>query len=252
MPLSERPAEHSAEHPVDRLILALDLPDPKEALRRVDELAGLIRIFKVGSTLYTASGPPLIQEIKKRGGEVFLDLKFHDIPNTVAGATLQAARQGVRMMTLHTLGGREMIRKGVEAVREASGRGEILPPLLIGVTVLTSLDQAQLKETMKTSLTLEAMVLHLANLAREEGLDGVVASPRELVSLRKRLLPPFRLVTPGIRLDSDSSDDQKRFGTPRQAIYDGADYLVVGRPILESKDKIKTVQAILSEIKEAG
>ncbi|MBI3805157.1 MAG: orotidine-5'-phosphate decarboxylase [Nitrospirae bacterium] len=232
----------------DRLILALDLPDPKEAIQLVDALSGQIRLFKVGSTLFTAAGPALVQEIQKRGAAVFLDLKFHDIPNTVAGAVLQAARLGVRMLTLHTLGGKEMMRRAVDQLRETAQREQTAPPLLLGVTILTSFDPPTLQETLSTPSSVEEMVLHLARLAEETGMDGAVASPQELTLLRSDLPPSFRLVTPGIRLLSGAHHDQKRPATPQQAIAAGADYIVVGRPILESKNRSETIEAILREM----
>lgn len=238
--------------PSDRLILALDHEDPKEAIHLVDRLSGRIKTFKVGSALFTHAGPSLVREIQKRGGAVFLDLKFHDIPNTVAGAALQAARLGVQMLTLHTLGGREMMHKTAERVREAVLRERIPAPLLLGVTILTSFDQAMLQETLSSPSSLEEMVVHLARLAHEEGMDGAVASPRELPLLRKDLPRSFRLVTPGIRLSSGNHQDQRRVADPRQAIAQGADYIVVGRPILESKNPIETVEAILREMESPG
>lgn len=234
--------------PLDRLILALDQDDPKEAIRLVDQLSGRIKTFKIGSILFTVAGHPLIHEIQKRGAGVFLDLKFHDIPNTVAGAALQATRLGVQMLTLHTLGGREMMRKAVETVREAALREHIPAPLLLGVTILTSVDQTTLQETLSTPSSIEEMVVHLARVADEAGMDGAVASPQELRLLRKDLPSPFRLVTPGIRLSSGEHQDQRRVATPRQAIEAGADYIVIGRPILESKDPIGTIEAILKEM----
>lgn len=241
-------SEREQMTPSDRLILALDLDDPQEAIRLVDQLSGRIRIFKIGSVLFTAAGPSLIHEIQKRGAGVFLDLKFHDIPNTVAGAVLQATRLGVLMLTLHTLGGREMMRKTVETVREAALRERIPAPLLLGVTILTSFDHPMLQETLSTPSSIEEMVVHLARVAQEEGMDGAVSSPQELPLLRKDLPPSFRLVTPGIRLLAGEHQDQRRVATPRQAIEAGADYIVVGRPILESKRPIETIEAILREM----
>lgn len=216
----------------ESLILALDVDHPKEAIRLVDQLTHRIRIFKIGSVLFTAAGPSLIHEIQKRGAGVFLDLKFHDIPDTVAGAALQATRLGVRMLTLHTLGGREMMRKTVETVREAALRERIPAPLLLGVTILTSFDQTMPQETLSTPSSVEERVVHLARIAHEAGMDGAVASPHELKILRKDLPPPFRLITPAIRLSSGEYQDQRQVATPRQAIEEGADYIVVGRPIL--------------------
>ncbi len=230
-----------------KLILALDLSDPQKALRIVDKLIGLIRIFKVGSTLFTAFGPSVIDEIKKRGGEVFLDLKYHDIPHTVADAIRQVMKRDVRMVTLHTLGGIEMMKKGVEAVQKTAKKR---PPLLLGVTVLTSFEQNKMQETLQTSLSMTQMVLHLARTASDAGLDGVVASPWEVALLRKSFPSPFKLITPGIRPELGQKQDQNRSATPRRAIRDGADYIVVGRPILESKNMVRATEDILAEIEQ--
>ncbi len=230
-----------------KLILALDISDSKEALRIVDKLSTLIQIFKIGSTLFTASGPSILDEIRKRGAEVFLDLKYHDIPHTVADAIRQAVKHDVKMITLHTLGGIEMMKQGVEVVQKAAGSR---PPLLLGVTVLTSFEQNSMQETLQTPLSVTEMVLHLAQTASDTGLDGVVASPWEVALLRKNFPSPFKLVTPGIRPKLGQKQDQNRSATAKQAITDGADYIVVGRPILESKNMVRATEAILAEIKQ--
>ncbi len=236
--------------PSNKLVLALDVQDPKEALRILDQLCGLVQTFKVGPILYTRTGPTVIREIQERGGDVFLDLKFHDIPHTVACAVLEAARLGVRMVTLHALGGSEMMQRTREALNAFSEREGLPSPALLGVTVLTSTDSTRLRETFRSTLSLREMVVHLADLACQSGMDGVVASPWELPLLAKRFPVSFKKVTPGIRLASESleaEDDQKRFATPQQAIRDGADFIVVGRPILEAKDRIRTTEAFLSD-----
>ncbi|MFY9269779.1 MAG: orotidine-5'-phosphate decarboxylase [Candidatus Manganitrophaceae bacterium] len=238
--------------PSDRLILALDLTDPKAAIDLVERLSGRIRIFKIGSILFTNAGPSLINEIQNRGGEVFLDLKFHDIPNTTAGAALQAARLGVRMLTLHTLGGKEMLQTTRETVHQAAIREQFPLPFLLGVTILTSMDQTALQQTLSSPSSTEEMVVHLARLADEAGMDGVIASPLELKLLRKALPTPFLLITPGIRPLSVERQDQKRTAPPRLAIEMGADYIVVGRPILEAKDPVIAVENLLKEMETGG
>ena len=233
-----------------KLILALDMPDPKEALRVVDQLRGLVQRFKIGPILYTRAGPPLLRKIQERGGDLFLDLKFHDIPRTVACAVLEAARLGVRMLTLHVLGGEAMMKQARDALNTFSVHAGAPSPMLLGVTILTSTDSACLETTLRTPLSLEEMVVHLANLACQNGLDGVVASPWELPLLR-RFPPPFKKVTPGIRLaptHPERGEDQKRRATPQQAIRDGADFIVVGRPILDAADRIEMTRTFLAEI----
>jgi orotidine-5'-phosphate decarboxylase len=237
--------------PSSRLILALDVSESKAALRIVDQLRGLVQTFKVGPILYTSVGPLLLREIQDRGCGVFLDLKFHDIPHTVAHAVLEAARMGVRMLTLHALGGSEMMRRTREILDTAAAREGIPSPALLGVTILTSTDSAHLQETFRSPLSLSEMVVHLTDLACRSGMDGVVASPWEL-PLLSRWPASFKKVTPGIRMAPEQIvDDQKRCATPRQAIRDGADFIVVGRPILDATDRVRMTEAILTEISEA-
>lgn len=225
--------------PEERLIFALDVSTLEEVEYWLDLLKGWIRIFKVGKQLFVGEGPQAVELIKEKGGEVFLDLKFHDIPSTVACAVREAAGLGVRMLTLHTLGGLEMMEAARKAIVDKA-RG----PLLLGVTVLTSLGKEDLKE-VGIDRDPEEEVLLLARLAKRAGLDGVVASPLEVEAVRKEVGEDLFIVTPGIRLPSDTSGDQVRVSTPIQAIGKGSDYIVVGRSIREASDPIRAVKEIL-------
>lgn len=221
-----------------QLIVALDVDTSKEALALVDSLSKVVDIFKVGSQLFTACGPKVVQEIIKRGKRVFLDLKFHDIPNTVANAVNSTVGLGVFMCTIHTLGGKEMMQRAVEAASKNSQKLKVAKPLIIGVTVLTSEKKAD---------NIQHIVLERACLAKDCGLDGVVASPQEVKMIRQKLGRDFLIVTPGIRPVDADSGDQKRVGTPQEAIKDGSNFLVVGRPIIQSSDPLKAAQKFLKE-----
>ena len=218
-----------------KLILALDVDSLEKARNFVNLLYPKVRIFKIGSQLFTGCGPKIIEFIHKKGGEVFLDLKFHDIPNTVANAVAQAARLKVKMLTLHISGGKEMLEAAVKAAKEASLAIKRKSPFLIGVTVLTSQESGRDE------------VLRLARIGLECGLDGVVCSVQEVRFLRGELGKDFIIVTPGIRPRQTGVDDQKRIATARQAIAAGSDFLVVGRPILEAKNPLETLTGILNE-----
>lgn len=235
----------------DRLIVALDVSTAAEAFRLADQLAEHVGMFKIGSQLFTAAGPDVVRQIVRRGGRVFLDLKYHDIPNTVAHAGVEAARLGVSMFDIHTSGGSEMIRATVEAVGEACARESLPRPLIAGITILTSLDQPLLAEIgLQDEVTIQ--VARLANLAASAGLDALVASPKEAGNLKqqdatRRLL----LITPGIRPASALADDQRRTLTAKDAIAAGTDFLVVGRPIVSSRDPAAAAAAIVEEIQKA-
>jgi orotidine-5'-phosphate decarboxylase len=243
----------------ERLIVALDFPDRSAALKLVDQVHDLVRTFKIGSELFTAEGPAIVGEIVSSGASVFLDLKFHDIPNTVAGAVSSAARLGVAIMNVHTLGGVEMMRAAANAATEYSnnGSGSRTPPAsnrpprrpaIIGVTVLTSMDGSGLGQVGITEAVHDE-VMKLASLAEAAGLDGVVASPHETRLIREALpRENFMIVTPGIRPAWSAPGDQRRFTTPSEAISYGADYIVVGRPITASPDPRVAVQKIIEEI----
>jgi len=229
------------------IIVALDTASGGRALDLVRSLRGQISIFKVGLELYTATGPSIVREIKGLGAEVFLDLKFHDIPNTVARAAAEAARMGVAMLDLHLSGGAAMIRRAVDEVEATCTLNQIRRPALLGITVLTSLGDESLP-ALGIQRTAQEQVLALAALGQEAGLDGVVASPRELQSLRSRLGPDFILVTPGIRPEGAPVDDQVRTLTPREAAEAGADYLVIGRPITGADSPAVAARDILRSI----
>lgn len=231
----------------DRLIIALDVPGRDDALRLVGSLGGAVGMFKIGSQLFTAEGPQLVREIVSAGERVFLDLKFHDIPNTVAGAVESAARLGVSILNVHTLGGSEMMRAASHAVGDR-GLLWITRPAVLGVTVLTSMDKADLADVGITS-ELSSEVVRLATLARDSGLDGIVASPHEIRLIRECITAErFIILTAGIRPEWAEKGDQKRFATPASAIRDGADFIVIGRAVTDSPDPRAAVARILDEI----
>jgi orotidine-5'-phosphate decarboxylase len=228
----------------DRLIVALDTPGLPAAEALVERLAGVVAHFKVGSALFTAVGPPAVEMVRRRGGRVFLDLKYHDIPATVAGAVGAAARLGVGLLTVHASGGAAMLRAAVEAARAAGSDR----PRIVAVTVLTSLDRAALQRELGVPVAVEGHAVHLAALACEAGCDGVVASPHEAARLRAILGPKALIVTPGIRPAGGPSHDQARTATPAMAVRAGADYLVVGRPITGAADPAGAAAALLAEL----
>ncbi len=223
----------------DRLIIALDVPEAAHALALAHELSGEVTFFKIGLQLYTAAGPEIVRAISATGARVFLDLKLHDIPNTVAKAVEAAASLGVAMLTLHLSGGRKM----VEAAR-AAAPNELL---LLGVTVLTSSDDATLRE-VGVDGTAEDQTLRLAAIGAAAGLRGLITSPREVAALRRCLGAEMKLITPGVRPSWAAADDQKRFTTPREAIANGADYLVIGRPVTAHDDPRAAVRKIIAEL----
>ena len=225
--------------PKDRLIVALDVDSVGAAADLADRLDGLVRRYKIGSQLFTAAGPAAVEAVHKRGGQVFLDLKFHDIPNTVGGAAREAARMGVFMFNVHASGGVAMMRAAAEGAAKEAGAKR---PLVIAVTVLTSLDRAALGREVGVTGSVEGHVLHLCQLAREAGLDGNVASPNEIRAIRNYLGPAWAIVTPGVRPADSRADDQSRVATPRAAAQAGADYLVVGRPITAADDPARAAR----------
>ncbi len=226
-----------------RVIVALDFADPAHALALADRLDPAACALKVGKEMFVTSGPEPMRRLIDRGFRVFLDLKFHDIPNTVAQACRAATRLGVWMLNVHAAGGRTMLDAARDAVANAAAEQGRARPLLIAVTVLTSLGDADLRETGVAGTALE-QTLRLANLAAGCGLDGVVCSAVEAPALRGALGPEFRLVTPGIRPADSAADDQARIITPAAAIANGADYLVIGRPITRADDPVAALAAI--------
>jgi len=231
----------------DRLIVALDVDTEKKALELVEALKGEVKIFKVGSELFTSADPEIVKKIRAKGCGVFLDLKFHDIPNTVAKAAAAATRLEPFILNVHTLGGYDMMKRAAEAVRDEAARHKISKPKLIGVTVLTSMDENGLKK-VGINDNIKSQVLRLAALAKEAGLDGVVASPVEAKYLRDALGSGFLIVTPGVRPGWAAKGDQERIATPKEAIASGADYIVIGRPIIEADDPLEAARKILAEI----
>ncbi len=226
--------------PRDRLIVALDVPDGDQARALAARLVGHVGVFKVGKQLFTSAGPTVVTDLVAAGSAVFLDLKYHDIPNTVAGATAAAARLGVSLLTVHALGGREMIAAAARAVRSTAAR-------VLAVTILTSHEEGTLEEIGLAGPVTSA-VERLALLARMAGAHGVVASPREIAAIRAACGPDFLIVTPGIRPAGTRADDQARIATPAAALAAGADYLVVGRPITESPDPAAAADALSAEM----
>jgi len=228
----------------DRLIVALDVPKADTARALVDRLAGRVGMFKVGSQAFTSAGPALVREIVARGEKVFLDLKFHDIPNTVAGAVASASRLGVSLVDVHGLGGRAMVEAAVGALPAMATR-------LLAITILTSHDEDTLDEIGVNGTMLDS-VRRLALLAKEAGADGVVASPHEVALLREACGSDFLIVTPGIRPAGSARGDQSRAATPGAALAAGADYVVVGRPITEAPDPAAAADAIVREMEGAA
>jgi orotidine-5'-phosphate decarboxylase len=238
------PSTQKDPTPKDRLAVALDFPSAQEAMKLVDRLEGTCQWFKVGMELYYAAGNSIVQQLRDRGFNVFLDLKLHDIPNTVAGAVRSATHAGASLLTIHASGGAAMMSAAAEA---ASTPGS---PRLLAVTVLTSMDANELTGVGIAASPAE-QVLRLAQLAQASGIDGMVCSAEEVATLRKETGPKTLLVIPGIRPAGSAVEDQRRIATPAQAISHGASMLVVGRPITRAADPAEAAHAILEEIEHA-
>ena len=233
-----------------RLIVALDVPHAQAGVALAEKLQGRAGMFKVGLESYTAEGPVLVRYLLAQGERIFLDLKFHDIPNTVAGAAREATLKGVSMFNVHAAGGPAMIEAAVRASQDASTETAEPRPLVLAVTALTSLDEAVMREIGWSDKPGE-VVLRLAKMAQKAGADGVVASPNEVRSIREACGEDFVIVTPGIRPQGSAAGDQSRIATPVAAIRAGADFLVVGRPITAAPDPAQAAVAILTEIEQA-
>jgi orotidine-5'-phosphate decarboxylase len=232
----------------DRIILALDVEDDRIALGLVDELKDMVGMFKVGHQLFTAYGPDIVRRIAGAGGRVFLDLKYHDIPNTVAKASAEAVKLGVSIFNVHALGGLDMMKAAAQAAAETASRCGMPVPIVLAVTVLTSMDERSLRRELKVSRSLPREVAHLARLAQRAGMHGVVASPQEIRMLRRAIRGSLVILTPGVRPEWAAKDDQKRIMTPGEAVHAGADYIVVGRPVLKAEDRKSAVRMIIQEI----
>jgi orotidine-5'-phosphate decarboxylase len=229
----------------EKIIVALDVSSADEALRLTRELHDLCGMVKVGSQLFMSAGPSVVRDIVAAGGKVFLDLKFHDIPNTVTQAAVEAAKLGVSMMTIHASGGRAMMQS---VAHELGERFPKTRPFVVAVTILTSLDMHALFE-MGFELPVEQRVRRLATLAAECGIDGVVCSPREVSILRSSVRPDFKIVVPGIRMPGQSLNDQQRTATPAEAIAAGADHIVIGRSVTGSPNPRKALEEVLESLK---
>ncbi|MFC1485263.1 orotidine-5'-phosphate decarboxylase [bacterium] len=226
---------------LERIIVALDVNTREQALEIVGKLGDRINFYKIGSVLFTHYGPSLIKEIKAMGKKVFLDLKYHDIPNTVSKAVIEAGKYNVDMLTLHTLGGFTMLKEAVLSAKEYCEN----PPILLGVTVLTSMKEGDLYD-IGINRKVEKEVKKLAIMAKNAGIKGIVCSPREIKTVRKACKNDVIIITPGIRPKSADKGDQKRVATPKEALDLGADYLVIGRPVI----KAENVELVLDEIEE--
>lgn len=230
-----------------QIIVPLDVPNLEAAIALIDKLPQ-VTFWKVGLELFVGSGPEILQTLKNRQKRIFLDLKFHDIPNTVAGACRQAAGYGVDLLTIHAAAGREALSLARIAVQEGAAQAGVLPPKLIAITLLTSLSSRQLAFDLKVPLELPDYALQMALLAQETGLDGAVCSPQEVLNLRQTCGDDFLLVCPGVRPTWAATGDQKRSLTPIQALQAGADYLVIGRPITAAADPESAWQRLCDEL----
>ena len=233
-----------------KLVLALDVEDIKEAKELVDSLSPYIGTFKVGLQLFCGYGLEIINYIKEKNSNFFLDVKLHDIPNTVEKASYNVVKNGANFFNVHATGGVEMMRAARKGALEACEKYNKKPPLILAVTILTSISQDVLKNELLNDNDIESLVIQLAKNAKEAGLNGVVASAKELKAIKKELGDDFIVLTPGIRPSWSLTDDQKRIATPKSAIADGADYIVLGRAITKAQDKIEAIKKIYQEIKE--
>lgn len=235
----------------ERIILALDVDSREQALALVKDLAPHVGAFKVGMQLFNSCGPQIVEEIDQLGGRVFLDLKFHDIPNTVAAAGRVITRLNCFMFNVHAAGGREMMRQVVEEVEDEAKKLAVATPLSLAVTVLTSISQEELEEEIGVKGTkLKDLVVKWALMAKECGISGVVSSPQEIEAIRAACGPEFKIVTPGIRPAWSEKNDQKRITTPSQALQMGADFMVIGRPITQAENPVKAALKIIGELEE--
>ena len=236
----------------EKLIVALDVDNLDKAIQLVEQLQPHVGMFKVGMELFNAEGPKAVRMITERGGKVFVDLKFHDIPTTVARAARVLTKHGASILNVHAGGGLAMMQAAASAVQDEAAALEIEPPKVIAVTVLTSMDQIALNSQLNIPGTVEEQVVRWARLAQQAGLHGVVASPLEISAIKKACGEAFDIITPGIRPVGVKKNDQERVMTPNRAVQLGATYLVIGRPITGAEDPVKAAEAIVKEISEAS
>ena len=230
------------------IIAALDVPTAEQALKLAELVAPAVGAFKIGSELFTAAGPDIVRRVRETGAAVFLDLKFHDIPNTVAKAVASTVKLDVQMLTVHAGGGTEMLHAAEQAAQDAAWKLGRTPPLVLGVTVLTSLDAGALRE-VGLDVNVDYQVRRLATVAMKAGLRGLVCSPLEVAKLRQIVTPATKLITPGVRTGAEKADDQKRTLTPREAVKAGADWLVIGRPIYAAENPREAAEKILESLR---
>jgi orotidine-5'-phosphate decarboxylase len=236
------------ESPGSRLIIALDFPQLEPALLLARQIAPRVGMLKVGLELFNSAGPPAIESLRAGGARIFYDSKFYDIPNTVAGAAAAAGRLGVSMLNVHALGGRAMMQAAKEGALRGAAEAGFPPPLVIAVTIVTSLGERELRHDLGLAGPPHDLVIRLASLAKESGLDGVVCSVREVPDIKRTCGPDFLAVTPGIRPTWAAAGDQVRVATPQDAIAAGADYLVVGRPVTRADDPAEALAKLLSDM----
>ncbi|KJR42043.1 orotidine 5'-phosphate decarboxylase [Candidatus Magnetoovum chiemensis] len=243
---------NSLKEAIKRLCVALDVDTLDDAERFADMLKECVGVFKIGKQLFTKEGPKVVNIIKDKGADVFLDLKYHDIPNTTANASREAVKLGVSMFNVHASGGSEMMRAAVEAAKEEAYKRNMPTPIILAVTVLTSINNEILSKELLINHDVNELVAHYAKLAKQSNLSGVVASPKEITSIRQACGEDFIILTPGIRPAWNlTADDQKRITTPKDAIALGADYIVIGRPILNAPSPKEACEKILEEIAQA-
>lgn len=233
----------------DKICIALDVDKGAQAVDLTTKLGHLVGMFKIGAQLFTSEGPKIVTDIVATGSKVFLDLKYHDIPNTVSNTARVAVRLGVSILNVHSTGGYEMMASTASVIQEEAARTNLTKPLVLAITLLTSISPDMLRNELKISSPLEDYVAHLARLSQKAGLDGVVASPLEIDIIRKSCGDDFIILTPGVRPSwSLSRDDQKRVMTPREAIDRGADYIVIGRPIIKATNPVLAAEKLLEEL----
>lgn len=233
----------------EKICIALDVNTSAEALKLTKELKSLVGMFKIGAQLFTSEGPKIVSQIVAEGSKVFLDMKYHDIPNTVKSTARAMVRLRVSMFNVHSSGGREMMEETAAIVRDEAVKQNVAAPFILGITVLTSISPPILIDELKVTVPLKEYVVHLAKLAQKAGLDGVVSSPLEIDMIRQACGPDFVILTPGVRPPwSATVHDQKRVLTPKEAVERGANYIVIGRPIIEAASPRLAVEALLKDL----